>query len=419
MKKVLSTVAALGLVMGVAATASALDLSVTGHYSMLGVALSEADATSGGVQLLESATAAGNTWMEHDMRIYPTLKVNDNITMKADIRLLNDEMFDDTQDGTHEITANKIYMIYKSPIGTWTMGKTAAGAWGSPFLNNATTGNRIIYQPDLGDSPFSMKLIHQRNNEADGGAGSMNSTAEQDQNQYYAHVGYKTDAVNLTALYIRTRYGANDTDKDDIFAQAVLPLGPANIVTEIHHGFGDTPGSNAVSRDTWGGMLLVTGKIAENVNAGAIGFYASGQDANSTDDENEMGAAGLGADFEPLYIMTGDNMGILNGSGGANAVATNALIQESGVKAIGAFADFTASPKLTLHAAVGTGWADETAAGQDDEYGWEFDLGASYKLLDNLTYDLHFGYWAIGDYVKPLGEPNDVSLVTHSLTMTF
>jgi hypothetical protein len=66
----------------------------------------------------------------------------------------------------------------------------------------------------------------------------------------------------------------------------------------------------------------------------------------------------------------------------------------------------------------------------------EFDIGMSYKLLDNLSYSIQAGYLVAGDMIDDiakyhsaqltdlLGEDvnvstNDIWMLTHSLTMTF
>jgi hypothetical protein len=57
-----------------------------------------------------------------------------------------------------------------------------------------------------------------------------------------------------------------------------------------------------------------------------------------------------------------------------------------------------------------------------DEYGSEFDLIASYKIFDNLTYSLGFGYFWTGDYYKGTSASNKVDdnyVVMHSLSLTF
>lgn len=411
MKKVLSTVAALGLVVGVAATASAMDFSVTGKYEVSGYAISEG-ATAGGVQLLDDTAMGANSWYEHNMRIYPTLKVNDQITMKADIRLADWDTWPDAT--SNNITANKIYMEYMSPVGKIRIGMTPAAAWGSPYLNSASSGNRIMWWPNFVSDPFSLLVFTQKIAENDGGTAGTGATTDQDTDSYYAGVGYKADIGKFDLAYYHVRNGAADTDGSNLWFNAQMGIGPATVIAEVAHAFGDS--SATVDKDAWGAMVLAMGNLSDNLTVGGVYFMATGDDADSADNEQMLGNNGTGKDWEPLYIMTGDYMGVLNGDG----VGANAFVIASGVHAVGAFADLAVSPKLTLHAAIGGGWADETlVAGQEDDYGWEFDLGASYKLLDNLTYDVHLGYWAVGDYVEVLGEPNNVTLLSNHLSMKF
>jgi opacity protein-like surface antigen len=96
----------------------------------------------------------------------------------------------------------------------------------------------------------------------------------------------------------------------------------------------------------------------------------------------------------------------------------------AGVHAVIAAADYAVSNQLSLHGAIGWAQADEEqAVGQDDEYGWEYNVGAAYKLLDNLTYEAHFGYLDTGDFFNGAGNTPDITenvyVLTHSLTMTF
>ena len=106
----------------------------------------------------------------------------------------------------------------------------------------------------------------------------------------------------------------------------------------------------------------------------------------------------------------------------------------AGVFSLGVMADLAVSDKLTLHGAVAMAEAAEgdytDAAGNkvsiSDEYGWEVDLGASYKLLDNLTYKVEAGYMAIDDFFKDWSDidsattdEDDLYLISHTLTMKF
>ncbi len=424
MKKVLSTVAALGLIVGVASTASALDLSVKGYYKLEGKMLADASTTAAGVAFVTNSNEGTSAWWQHDFRIYPTLTVNDHIKVMADVRLVTSSNSIGSQSGvwgngttTYSITANKIYMDYASPIGKIRMGTTPAGAWGSPYLNSAGAGHRLMWWPNfMGDSPVSLLFFTQKMSEADGGPGLVGSglTVDQDVDAYYAGIGYKADMGKFDMAYFHVRNGATGLDGQNLWFNASATVGAVNVLAEVSHAFGDATAT--VNRDAWAGMGLVTGQVADNVTAGAVYFFATGEDTGG-DVTQFMGANGTGRDWKPLYIMTGPDMGVLNG----DSVAAATPIQAAGVQAVGAFVDVAVSPQLTLHGAIGTGQADnmDTIGTGSDDYGWEYNLGASYKLLDNLTYDLHLGYWAVGDFVKGMGTPNEITLVTNSLTMKF
>ncbi|MDR9502558.1 MAG: hypothetical protein RI601_12250, partial [Desulfurivibrionaceae bacterium] len=100
MKKVLSTVAALGLVAGMATAAQALDFKVSGNYFLEGVYQSSGDGE--GVSLTEDTVTGderGNdAFWRHEFIIRPTMKVNDKISVKSKIYLANSGV--DTKDGS-------------------------------------------------------------------------------------------------------------------------------------------------------------------------------------------------------------------------------------------------------------------------------------------------------------------------------
>jgi hypothetical protein len=78
---------------------------------------------------------------------------------------------------------------------------------------------------------------------------------------------------------------------------------------------------------------------------------------------------------------------------------------------------------LRLEAGYGMAKADQTPAGfVNDDYGSELDIIATYRIYDNLTYMIGFGYWWVGDYFKGASSANvidDDYLLTHKLTLTF
>jgi hypothetical protein len=183
--------------------------------------------------------------------------------------------------------------------------------------------------------------------------------------------------------------------------------------------------TSTIDWDALGYMVEVGGKF-NNLTVSAMYFYAEGDDENSTtDNEGFFNATGSGTghEFTPLYMLTGRTTGIFNNEQTSALLAGGSAVEtDDGVQAFVLAADYKVSDALSLHAAIGYAQADEETATYDDEYGWEYNLGASYKLLDNLTYEAHFGYLDTGDYFKEgvaATNVESVYLLSHHLTMTF
>jgi hypothetical protein len=79
------------------------------------------------------------------------------------------------------------------------------------------------------------------------------------------------------------------------------------------------------------------------------------------------------------------------------------------------------SDKLSVNSALAYAQAESELQGFDDEYGWEIDLGMSYSLMDNLAYQVDFGYLMTGDFFDEGNtlDAEDVYSLTHRLTMEF
>lgn len=81
--------------------------------------------------------------------------------------------------------------------------------------------------------------------------------------------------------------------------------------------------------------------------------------------------------------------------------------------------------KLDIMASVSYANADKkpTAAWQYNDYGWEVDLAATYKITNNLTYMLGGGYLFTGKYFKADQLTNndlrDNYMFINKLTLTF
>jgi hypothetical protein len=457
MKKILSAVAALGLVAGVASTASALEFNVSGHYFLEGVYLSSG---SGDGISPNSSTIAGededsnDAFWRHEFKIKPVMKVNDKITVKSTIYLAGSGQNtaggsdgtwgqDDnaTADGGN-IDVAHIYMEYTSPVGLVRMGRTSAGLWQGDFLSNDQHANRLMFFPNFLPENVGACFFLQKSAENDG----ENTSADADKDVYEAAVWYKTKDM-IAALgydYIR-----NATDEGtagtyswnyDTTSPAIT-VSPATtgslstthvlkgyynqnfsnmyVESEVAYIFGeveeDVETVNNQDQDIKKlGFMADVGMNMDKLDVGMMFIYATGQDDDELDD-TELGS--LGEQFQPYNILTGATTGMMVSDYNA------ARITDAGIISLGVHADFAVSDKLSLNSALVYAEAEADASGVDDELGWEIDLGMSYALLDNLTYQMDFGYLMAGDWFEETAADNmdaeDVYTLTHRLTMEF
>ena len=436
MKKLICAVAAIGMVAGVATTASAMDFSIKGKYQVEGYYLDSADGS--GFNPYDDEVSSDAAWV-HIFQLKPTLKVNDKITMKSDIRFLKDtELGEDPDDGgtnmgikERHVDAHKIYMEYMSPIGKFRIGRTPGGAWQGAYRNNPAAKDRIFWFPKM-DKPWGSYVWMEKKTENDWN----DDHSDADKDIYEACVYYTTKETRWALGYDFINDKTNSTqDTQYHIAKAYVKQSLADfwIEAEIEYTFGDKPDYDDPATedkdiDTLA-FMAAAGTSFDNLKVSALYFYASGGedwDEANPDVENALGSGktgGTGDGFNPYYILTGDHTGMLN----SDEYALDTNMGKAGVHCIGVSADLAVSDKLTLHGALAYAMAeneDAVAADLDDDYGWEINLGAKYKLLDNLTYEARAGYFATGDFFGDIAEAagtdeEDLMLLSHHLTMTF
>lgn len=438
MKKGLTAVAALGLVVGLVPTASAVEFKISGKYLLEGAYLSAA--RGNGLDLTEAAgeNPPSDAYFLHTFEIKPVMQVNDKIAMFSTIRLADDtfwgnETGGDTNDlgTTNNIYVHLLYIDYQSPLGKMRLGRGPVNMYGTDFMNVDSRANQISWWPNFVCKPWSAMLYTLKNTD---NFQVPPDASDTDADVYVARLYYTTDSLDSGIHYGYNNNMTTSTKADR--KQVVIVYGKYKkencfVNGELTHFFGSVKqdavtGLKNRDYDSWAGMLQVGGKF-EALTPSLMYFYASGQDRNATagnggDIENALGSNGTGDQFEPLYILTGRHTGMLNNdifNGQTTAMSRD------GVHGVVLAANYAVSNRLTLHGAVGWAKADKVnLANKDDEYGWEYNLGAAYKLLDNLTYEAHFGYLDTGNYFKTSTTLNDsqtenVYILTHSLTMTF
>ncbi|MBK7552559.1 MAG: hypothetical protein IPI61_13305 [Syntrophaceae bacterium] len=139
----------------------------------------------------------------------------------------------------------------------------------------------------------------------------------------------------------------------------------------------------------------------------------------------------LGGDgWDPL-LMFGSNpstSGMAPGSCWCRAPMAAAAPQpansiERNLMMVKPYIGWKVNPQLEIVAQYAWLKADEVASNWDDEYGKEFDIYATYKIYNNLSYTVGFGYFWTGDYFKGIGgtvtKVDDNFLLMNQLTLSF
>jgi hypothetical protein len=129
-------------------------------------------------------------------------------------------------------------------------------------------------------------------------------------------------------------------------------------------------------------------------------------------------------DFKPLFI-TSSTADILNSEHQktVSPVETVSGIASS-FRSIGLSAEFDATDKISLQGAFGVTrnlWTPDLFESMNGS-SWEANLGIVYKLLDNISYELHFGYMDTGDLFTNRSSYTDVEniiMISNQLTLSF
>ncbi len=439
MKKILSTVAALGLVAGMATAAQALEFKVSGHYFVEGVYQSSGEGA--GVSLVEDTTGeerSNDAFWRQEFIIRPVMQVNDKIVVKSKIYLANGPVDNAGTDGTwgtedtngidgNNINVHHLFMEYMSPIGKVRVGRTSSGLWQGDFLSSDKNNNRLMYFPNFMPENWGSCVFLQKS--AEGDSTDPNDSSNGDSDVYEVSAWYKTKDLVVAMGYDFFEDSSNiNFNKDRHLLKGYYNQNFGAMYTEMEFQYvvGEQTYSNsALDVDIENFAIMAdVGMTMDKLDIGMLAFYATGDSDGATNLENDAAlsnsaeANGLGEQFQPYVILTGATTGMLTG----DYNAANADMVADGVVSLGMHADFAATDKLSLHTAIGFAQAEDTESIQDKDYGWEIDLGVSYKLMDNLTYAVDFGYLMTGDYFEEgttTIDTNDVYVLNHRLTMEF
>ena len=448
MKRFWLVLLTLGLVMAFSTSVFAADVKFTGSFYAAGMYLDSTTLRGNGQDKPSTAFYYQRMRIQAEFIATPALKLVTRFDAMERIwggpRVAGG--IDPTSYGTREenenIAFDYAYIWYASKIGLWQVGILSDNVWGTTFNNNDEPEGQIHWT--LVKMPFIVgakvvKIVD--NSKAFLNSPGYGTQTDVDQDKYLAYGIYNFKGnnfggqVGLLGYYVRGAQGriavpfGFKVEAYGLIPYAKANIGPVAIEAEGHYQWGkardweDGVPIGDIDISSWYAYVDALADFGM-FYVGLTGAFVSGDD-NPTDDKNK-GTLDAGRDWNPLLILFnydrtywGGNLAGWNGTDANNAM-TNALfgMVRAGVRPI---AD------LDIMMAVAYAEADKKAtragaATLNDEYGWEIDVTATYKITNNLSYMLGVGYLFTGDYYEGSAAGQDTQdnfIVLNKLTLTF
>jgi len=433
MKKLLVVLLALGLIAAFG-TASAADVKFSGQYYVTGQyennrTLGDPDAT----------TSLANFWQR--ARVKMDFKIAEGLSFTGRFDALEKAWGSITQStaanadrsnsrtvaaGTtlqENIEFEQAYVTFKTAAGQFDVGYQAAEEWGTGFGDTPNSRPRIKLTSPVG--PLTFLAIYEKEIE------DYTKTAA-DGDKYMLAGIYKFKGGEAGLRYVLTDMANNRptanfrTRLHTLAPYLKATFGPVYVEGEViwltgksrefDSGFGAD-----VDKEGLGAYAKAQMKFGP-AYAGLVFGYSSGDDP-ATADKDESGPASS-TSWSPGIIFGDANYKTWVGGsriGGANGATFDPGAKQN-LFAYGIFAGYNPTPKLNIEAQLYGYKADQVAANWDKDYGMEFDVTATYKIYDNLTYMVGAGYFWTGDYFKA-GNANakidDDYVILNKLTLNF
>jgi hypothetical protein len=454
MKKFLVVLLSLGLIVAFGATASAADLKFSGSYYVVGVYES-------------NPTVAENSYSHaffyQRLRLQPVFAIAEGLTLTVRADALEKQWGQtnwkggtDDQTSTRGNSTNipkrgiqesleveRAYVTFLTGLGMFQVGYQNVDDWGTDFGDYSNSRPRIQFTTKAG--PTTIQLTYEKVFENDT-AGAQNHLVDSDNDTYALSAIYNAKGVEAGLLYKYYVYNCSRisgvrTDMTQISPYVKATFGPAYVEGEATYWFGkyaqyEAPapaGTPDVKLEAYSAYLKGRFNIGP-AYVGAVFSYASGNDL-SDDTKQTRAPLGGGKNWSPALILLNDSLSNWSSGSkpGSPALSTANPVTSYKYNTIiyNAFAGFNPTPKWNLEAALTYATVDKKALSKtggvvteavSDKLGTEFDLKATYKIYDNLSYMVGAGYLWTGDYFKGSDANAKVSndyILLHQLTLSF
>jgi len=438
MKKLLVVLLSLGLLAGLAMTASAADVKFSGQYYVTGQFESNRGFNDG------DEVSLSNFWTR--TRLQARFGIAEGLTFTTRFDLLEKQWGNNASTSSYwgdrsnsrvvvegramqeNVEFEHGYVTFKTKVGKFDIGYQAAGTFGTRFGDEPVSRPRIKLTTPMG--PFTLLAIAEKRIE--------NSTFTEakfysaaDRDQYFLAgiykfkggdagllLGYSVGNDNRPASNFKTRVYS-------VTPYVKATFGPVYMEGEFQYLGGKVReydvGGTDMDKAGYGAYALAKMKFGP-AYAGLSAGFSSGDD-DPADDKDNSGTVSS-TSWSPGIIFGDANyktwsQGGNPGAQGGGVSYNNSLKQN--LLALNAFGGYNVTPKLNLDMQFWYLKAHKTNYVSKD-YGMELDFTATYKIYDNLSYMVGAGYFWTGDYFKGTSESHKVGndyVLLNKLTLNF
>jgi len=420
MRKLFAAALAICLVFAFAMPAAAADVKVSGTFHVQGFYFDK--------QNVQKDIGASYGRYSQRFRVGAEFVPEEGVGVYVRTDATDNDSWDAQANHTKTFNFDLAYGYMTTGIGKFTIGRQWGGLWGTTFNNGGHYSDRILYEAKFGPLGIVGQIEKQAENDWTDAAES-----DKDKDFYAAGAVYFWEGGEAGALLSYTRDATNSASSYKQKFYTLSPylkatFGPVYVEAELTKSSGDDQvyedSNTTATVDKTG--LAYYGSAKINLGpayVGAFYMFMQGDDPN-TATENEHGYAGDDLDVGYLMFSDEDWSPVITsyGAGLGEAVGASGNGSDDGGKFYGITAGVSPTEQLSITAAIVTGVADEKDTYAEDDFGVEFDLGASYKLFSSVTYNVKFAYLWTGDYWKGTSSTNevdDIYMLYHMIEWAF
>jgi hypothetical protein len=480
MKKFWLVLLSLGLIMAFSASAFAVDVKISGSFYAAGMYQNKTTFIKNGYYL-DGTTPVPSDGDPSTAFYYQRLRVQTDFIVSPSLKLVTrfdameriwggqrstpDATLDSQSAGTRaenqNIAFDLAYVEYTSPIGLFVVGYQEDGPWGTVFGDTSVPQGMITWAVQQSGWTAFLQAI-KLNDRSKSFHPSSSNVTDNDTDKYTGGVMYewKGGQAGLLGVYYRdaSQRPPNpaalplDTGiTGNVFSlqpYTIVKIGPVKIQAEVDYAWGNIK-ADQINVLTAGKDMKVD-NLAAFIDAtadlkmfyfGGTAAYVAGNDW-SKPDVIKGGFLTGGMDWNPTLLLFNNERQYWAGAIPGNNMTSssmNYLSVQFGLNDTGMYnawffqgrAGVRPIDKLDIVASVSYAVADDKTIptssvtyGTVDSnvYGTEIDLVGTYKISNNLSYMLGFGYLFTGDYFKGLDPTSDVRdnyMLINKLTLTF